>query len=452
MDAQELQKLNIAGIYHTSTGQTLREQDVPEVTKFAEAVIRAWAERAVSPAESVQSIDTPAFRELLLKMYKRTSFSSEILNAEAKAVIAHADIKIAAARAGGRRSALEELHPQWLKEKERADRAEGALKTKKTDFEQIRFRFFKDLIPSERLKVFKAFGIYPDNCNERVNHGIETMMLRRLLSSTAQVEPAKECGNCFEGKSDMDHACRACGGTGVANTAAKEAATAADTTFKTNAGPSPGDMPIDRFINGLPLPQYPAQATPEGADLPPAEYDTEMDRHYLPLPNGWEVQTKGNGSTFRIAHVPTGARYIVMDENLHEPLTDLAKDVRTALAAQQNSTSNSSNNSATTAAEPVYQMRHRIEPVWTDCSDFVVESWLENGGDPTRVRTLYRAAPPQQVAPMTPEMLRAVQLRSEVGTYITANWANAYDCLQEFWRVACEAQAKQQVDTGGLPG
>jgi len=121
------------------------------------------------------------------------------------------------------------------------------------------------------------------------------------------------------------------------------------------------------------------QATPEGADLPPAEYDAAMDRHYLPLPNGWEVQTKGNGSTFRIAHVPTTARYIVMDENLHEPLTDLAKDVRAALAT-------------TTAAEPVYQAAVPGGS-WKDVHKDMLATF-ESLNYPTR--TLYRAAPPQQ--------------------------------------------------------
>jgi hypothetical protein len=125
MDAQELQRLK--ELAQAAMGESDDDWYGPEFlrmqvnfsedeSKFVTATtpaavleLIAMIESAVSPAESVQSVDTPAFRELLLKMYKRTSFSSEILNAEAKAVIAHADIKIAAARAEGRRSALEEL-------------------------------------------------------------------------------------------------------------------------------------------------------------------------------------------------------------------------------------------------------------------------------------------------------------------------------------------------------
>jgi hypothetical protein len=54
----------------------------------------------------------------------------------------------------------------------------------------------------------------------------------------------------------------------------------------------------------------------------------------------------------------------------------------------------------------------------------------------------------------TPSMIRAVQLHSEMGAHIASNWAGAYDCFNEFWRVAMKAyrKEKQQTDTSGLPG
>jgi hypothetical protein len=52
--------------------------------------------------------------------------------------------------------------------------------------EQIRFRFFKNLNDAQRLAVFKAFGVYPDNCNESLNHIIE----RRLLDAILKRKPA----------------------------------------------------------------------------------------------------------------------------------------------------------------------------------------------------------------------------------------------------------------------
>lgn len=40
---------------------------------------------------------------------------------------------------------------------------------------------------------------------------------------------------------------------------------------------------------------------------------------------------------------------------------------------------------------------------------------------------------------MTPEMMRAVQLNSELGAYAAANLSGAYDLFAEFWKVACRA-------------
>lgn len=40
---------------------------------------------------------------------------------------------------------------------------------------------------------------------------------------------------------------------------------------------------------------------------------------------------------------------------------------------------------------------------------------------------------------MTPEMMRAVQLHSELGQYASANLSGAYDLFREFWDVACRA-------------
>lgn len=59
----------------------------------------------------------------------------------------------------------------------------------------------------------------------------------------------------------------------------------------------------------------------------PIEVDTQMNREYIPLPGGWEIQTKGGGSTFRICD-PTGERLAIPDSPyLHEELTKMARDV-----------------------------------------------------------------------------------------------------------------------------
>jgi hypothetical protein len=69
-----------------------------------------------------------------------------------------------------------------------------------------------------------------------------------------------------------------------------------------------------------------------GEELPAIDYDRSMDRTYIPLPGGWEIQTKGNGSTFRIAHAQQQTRWQVLDDKLHEPLEAMARDMRDAIA------------------------------------------------------------------------------------------------------------------------
>jgi len=61
------------------------------------------------------------------------------------------------------------------------------------------------------------------------------------------------------------------------------------------------------------------------------ETDIEYDRHYIPLPGGWEVQTKGVGSTFRILNRKTGERLAIPESPyLHETLEQMARDINAA--------------------------------------------------------------------------------------------------------------------------
>ncbi|VTN64561.1 Eaa1 [Klebsiella pneumoniae] len=54
-------------------------------------------------------------------------------------------------------------------------------------------------------------------------------------------------------------------------------------------------------------------------------------------------------------------------------------------------------------------------------------------------------AQPAPVVPeeMTPEMMRSVQLNSELGAYAASNLSGAYDLFAEFWKVACRAAMLQ---------
>jgi hypothetical protein len=59
------------------------------------------------------------------------------------------------------------------------------------------------------------------------------------------------------------------------------------------------------------------------------------------------------------------------------------------------------------------------------------------------------AEQPAPVHEMTPEMMRKVQMHSELGAYAAANLSGAYDLFAEFWRVAMSAapQPAQQEQT-----
>ncbi|SBM18674.1 hypothetical protein [Klebsiella oxytoca] len=70
--------------------------------------------------------------------------------------------------------------------------------------------------------------------------------------------------------------------------------------------------------------------------------------------------------------------------------------------------------------------------------------WGKQNSEPADV-ALYRHAQPAPVVPdeMTPEMMRAVQLNSELGAYAASNLSGAYDLFAEFWKVACRAAMLQ---------
>ena len=63
------------------------------------------------------------------------------------------------------------------------------------------------------------------------------------------------------------------------------------------------------------------------------ERDEAYQRDYIPMPGGWEIQTKGKGSTFRLADIDGGRRLAIPDSPyLHETLTAMAHEVNAAYA------------------------------------------------------------------------------------------------------------------------
>lgn len=78
--------------------------------------------------------------------------------------------------------------------------------------------------------------------------------------------------------------------------------------------------------------------TPAEVDVPTIDRDEAFQRDYIPLGrSGWEIQTKGKGSTYRICD-KDGDRLAIPDTPyLHETLTRMAREVHadyTTLARQ----------------------------------------------------------------------------------------------------------------------
>jgi len=65
------------------------------------------------------------------------------------------------------------------------------------------------------------------------------------------------------------------------------------------------------------------------------DYDADMDRFYIPVNSSYEIQTKGKGSSFRIANTKTHIRMLVADEHLHEMLEDMARGTNAELRQLQ---------------------------------------------------------------------------------------------------------------------
>ncbi|MEY0886518.1 hypothetical protein AB7183_20160 [Escherichia coli] len=120
-------------------------------------------------------------------------------------------------------------------------------------------------------------------------------------------------------------------------------------------------------------------------------------------------------------------------------------------------------------AEPISQT-YRL-PVNTPCQDAPAHIWLQTAGvwpedgelseltwcshNQHHDDTLYVRADlvngNSPVTPdgwvmvpkeLTPEMMRAVQIRSELGGYATSNLSGAYNMFSEFWNVAVSAAPK----------
>lgn len=75
-----------------------------------------------------------------------------------------------------------------------------------------------------------------------------------------------------------------------------------------------------------------SQGLGEPGRLPPIDTDVEYDRHYIPLPGGWEIQTKGKGSSFRLCDTKSGRRMVMTGHHFeHEELERMAREIHAAV-------------------------------------------------------------------------------------------------------------------------
>jgi hypothetical protein len=473
MDAQELQRLkDLAQAalpepgemvwFQTYQFSSLDKADAEFICTVSPAAVLeliALAERAVSPAESVQKIeDDKGFADVLnayndaRKDRSRTNVSREfdalVAYIDASRAAAHAEgikqerkeadeccrhqaqqiielrQRAEEAHAEGRRSAMEELHPQWLKEKERADKAEAELQEwyKLKNPVSLHANLLRG-IPA-RLTTGQLLHIAGDEAQplqqeggkeapsqewlskleyifRRIDHfrlrmsyndsyfGEPAGLLKGCVAeiahmfdgyhrgatphpsdnlqqaSTAQAEPWADfeveptgdahydAGNfLLNAAQEFWNACRQAGQYG-----AVQWLTGGNgelliytrgeyrETLMNNIWKIPGQE-VKHFV----------QATPEGADLPPSNSAVEVLK--------WLADD-------------------MVRFKIYQPgIAELVRKAAEALAA-------------TTAAEPVYQVASIKYPgAWEDAS---VTHWKLSRDEGRQTRTLYRAAPPQQV-------------------------------------------------------
>ena len=73
-----------------------------------------------------------------------------------------------------------------------------------------------------------------------------------------------------------------------------------------------------------------------GSTLGPIQQDAEMGRDCIPLPGGWELQTRGRGSTLRLADAKSGERHPLLEpDHVVDFIERMAGEVHRAHAAQE---------------------------------------------------------------------------------------------------------------------
>lgn len=108
--------------------------------------------------------------------------------------------------------------------------------------------------------------------------------------------------------------------------------------------------------------------SPEAASLAAIETDPlDSSREYIPLPGGWEVQTKGAGSTYRLLDKKTGERHAILSADwtrTQEFFTRFAKEVHAA------------SSSPTAPVQPAMEIAAQHAIALEQCSIFAESPYL----------------------------------------------------------------------------
>lgn len=72
-------------------------------------------------------------------------------------------------------------------------------------------------------------------------------------------------------------------------------------------------------------------AAAPAVSAPAIEHDEQMGRDYIPLPGGWEVQTKGNGSTLRLLDKKAHERHpLPLPDHIVDFIERMAREIHAA--------------------------------------------------------------------------------------------------------------------------
>ncbi|HBT3701037.1 TPA: DUF551 domain-containing protein [Klebsiella pneumoniae] len=156
-----------------------------------------------------------------------------------------------------------------------------------------------------------------------------------------------------------------------------------------------------------------------------------------------QAQTERNGEFIALANPASILALVEALEKAQQMIDEL--EGRMALAAMDSSES---------VELPLdYLQGHKDGLEWAarlaEANHPETGDWLYD--DPIELAKAIRKGPdmpPAQPAPvvpeeMTPEMMRSVQLNSELGAYAASNLSGAYDLFAEFWKEACRSAMLQ---------